>query len=621
MRRQIYTVVTLTIGLTAWAYAGEKDSRQPLVVHEWGTFTVLQDAHGNPVDGVNINEESLPTFVHTLASELTPDSHELAPLIGLGYFTNQRARLQRSKGIRRYYHAARMRMETPIIYLYPPQDQPEHPIDVNVDFKGGWVTEWYPQADVVAPGYRKNQTQLMADLQPSTTGRITWQNVRAVPNAQVPSTDFPVWLAPRETAAPTISTTDGEAERYLFYRGVANLEAPLRVTHDSDRLTIETNHRSTCQIEDFHNMDLWLVNVEGNGILQYRRVSTGQHDPAPGQTLATTAASFDKPSGDGLPLLRGEMLAALIQRGLFRDEAEAMLNTWEASYFRTSGLRLFFTLPQSWTDRVLPLQVAGYERTEVVRAMIGRIELISNRQQQILEQITKGPISDRSWFMKWHTENYPASQAKVKELSEGRATLEDLGLQVPVDYRAYMELGRFRDALILHKIAHPTQRPADRDYVKVSGTLIRIHHPTIASGKVDRFTMSLPGENRILNLGELEVLDINGENVTAQAKVSQSSNPEGKFPIENLVDGNKDSFSRAEAEKNPWIKVEFDRPVRIGEVKIWNRRDFGGRFADRFNGARVAFFAGNDPLAAVDVRAVGHENLRTFAHNYGLPGR
>ena len=32
-------------------------------------------------------------------------------------------------------------------------------------------------------------------------------------------------------------------------------------------------------------------------------------------------------------------------------------------------------------------------------------------------------------------------------------TLKDLGAEAPADYRAYMELGRFRDALVLHEIA------------------------------------------------------------------------------------------------------------------------------------------------------------------------
>ena len=59
---------------------------------------------------------------------------------------------------------------------------------------------------------------------------------------------------------------------------------------------------------------------------------------------------------------------------------------------------MFFTLPQEWTDRVLPLSVSGYEETEQVRAMIGRIELISDRQRELVAKIAAGPVSNPEWF-------------------------------------------------------------------------------------------------------------------------------------------------------------------------------------------------------------------------------
>ncbi|MEM7391177.1 MAG: hypothetical protein AAF492_02425 [Verrucomicrobiota bacterium] len=357
-------IITLALNLSA----GET-SHKPLVVHEWGTFTVLQDDEGRPVDGVNINEESLPAFVHRLDPNLAPDSHQYAAATGLGFYLPRT-----SKGIRRYYHAARMRMETPIIYLYPPDDQPERAIDVDVDFHGGWITEWYPDAQCHAPGYKKHRPGVMMNLTPSTVGRIGWRGIRTAPGGKAPATDLPVWLAPRETAAPPLATPKGEVENYLFYRGVADLEAPLRVVRKDHTLNIMPNPNTTCPIKDFGHVLLWLVDVDMEGRLQYRRVSSTMEE---GLFSARTAASFKNQPGGNLTALRKEMLDALIDEGLYRDEAEAMLNTWEASYFQTSGLRLFFTLPQTWTDRVLPLKVSGYDKTEVVRAMIGRIEMMA----------------------------------------------------------------------------------------------------------------------------------------------------------------------------------------------------------------------------------------------------
>lgn len=448
MCRMFVCVACACVTLTN-ASAEAADSK-PLVVHEWGTFTVLQDERGNPVDGVNINEETLPAFVHRLAADLTPDSHELAPLIGLGYGLPRRG----SKGIQRFYHAARMRMETPIIYLYPPEGHPERPITVDIDFHGGWITEWYPDATIDAPGYRRNDARVMLNLKASTTGHVSWKDVTTTDSSGVPETDFPVWTAPRKTSAPALKTAHGESENYLFYRGVANLEAPLQVTTHSGTLTIHANANSTCPIEDFSQLEMWLVDVATDGEFNYRSVPVNNRSPEPGEQIGLTSATLEQSPDWNLHALRAEMRKSLVARGLFPDEAEAMLNTWEASYFRTEGLRLFFTLPQAWTDRVLPMDVQGYDSTQTVRTMIGRIELISETQRNLIRQIASGPVSDRSWFSDWLMKNHPDSRSDVVKLEQGLTTFAEIGLAPPGDYQAYMRLGRFRDALIRHEIEH-----------------------------------------------------------------------------------------------------------------------------------------------------------------------
>ena len=450
MKRLIFATLALAAFICASAEETPTEERAPLVVHEWGTFTVLQDDNGNPVDGVNINEESLPGFVHTLEDDLTPDSHELAALIGLGRFEQQRARLTRSKGIVRNYHAARMRMETPIIYMYPPKDQPVRPVNVDVKFRGGWITEWFPNAKVNAPGYVRNR---QSQLTPGTTGSIIWPEVSFTPDGAVPNTDSPVWLAPRATTAPVVATQKGEADHYLFYRGVANLQAPLRIIRKDNLLFLQHNRASTCQISDFTGMRVWLVNVLQDGGLQYEEISI---DPsAPDGILGSQSAEFGCKTRSRMRDLRKDMQQALTAHGLYEDEAIAMLNTWAASYFNTPGLRVFFTLPQDWTDRVLPLNVSGYENIEYVRTMIGRIELVSAELRTLLQKIEAAPRSSRAWFNNWYEKNHPESAEMVKELAAGSKRLEDFDLEPPADYQAYMQLGRFRDALILHSMAHP----------------------------------------------------------------------------------------------------------------------------------------------------------------------
>ena len=62
------TILTL---FTALSFLGTGPDK--LVVHEWGTFTVLQDETGRALPGVNVNEETLPGFVHRLDRGLVPD--------------------------------------------------------------------------------------------------------------------------------------------------------------------------------------------------------------------------------------------------------------------------------------------------------------------------------------------------------------------------------------------------------------------------------------------------------------------------------------------------------------------------------------------------------------------
>jgi len=100
-----------------------------LIVHEWGTFTVLQDENGSPVGGINTDDEPLPAFVHNLNSALNGPSSPLPPV----YF----------KGVPRNHPDVYTRLETPVIYFYPPGGRAMN-VDVDVRFPAGWLTQFYP---------------------------------------------------------------------------------------------------------------------------------------------------------------------------------------------------------------------------------------------------------------------------------------------------------------------------------------------------------------------------------------------------------------------------------------------------------------------------------------------
>lgn len=148
-----------------------------------------------------------------------------------------------------------------------------------------------------------------------------------------------------------------------------------------------------------------------------------------------------------------------------------------------------------------------------------------------------------------------------------------------------------------------TPKPAAGDkLVKIGrgGRTVDISVPKEARGKVTAFTMTLPGNNRTVNLAEME-LRSGRKNVVANAKLSQSSEyNRSQFPVKNLVDGDKSNFSHTAMQKNPWVKAEFSSATDFDTIKIWTRLDY----AERFNDARIDFFSGSKKLSSVNVGKV-----------------
>ena len=226
------------------------------MVHEWGTFTVLQDDDGTAIGGLNVDDEPLPRFVHNLRGDLLASNPTgLTPSVF-------------SKGIPPCNPDVTLRLETPVLYFYPPAGQAGPlDLDVHVDFRGGWLTEFFPQAKAVAPGLGKGRIRA-GSLTRRTVGSLDWQRVQVGTAGNGPETTDHVWTAPREVGAAMLTASSGESEKYLFYRGVGHFDAPLRVTSDTADDAIEL-HGSFADV--LHGAEtatvgpLWLVEVRHDG--------------------------------------------------------------------------------------------------------------------------------------------------------------------------------------------------------------------------------------------------------------------------------------------------------------------------------------------------------------------
>ena len=308
---RMLAVALAIIGLAAnrgqTAAAAEK-----LVVHEWGTFTSLQDENGRQLGGINVDDEPVPSFVYGDKGEFLSQLHpqfSIAPQVV-------------SKGAPQRNPLVTMRLETPVMYFYLPKSQ-QSPLvlNVNVDFHGGWLTQFYPFANADAPGY--SDRSVSEKLDRNTVTRLTWNSLRVGTHAKGPETTKAVWLTPRNVAADSVTAANGESEKYLFYRGVANLESPLAVS--TDRSTGELTIRSCMNevLDEGHSQKirwLWLVHIRPDGSIAYRELKPFEATADRSAVAASKNSKFDESdySRDNLAHLQQSMHAALIERGTVR---------------------------------------------------------------------------------------------------------------------------------------------------------------------------------------------------------------------------------------------------------------------------------------------------------------
>jgi hypothetical protein len=83
-----------------------------------------------------------------------------------------------------------------------------------------------------------------------------------------------------------------------------------------------------------------------------------------------------------------DLRQALVAGGLYYKEADAMIKTWRNSWFEP-GLRVFYVLPRSTTDEVLPMQIDP-QPDELVRVLVGRTEVITpEMEKSVKEQVSR----------------------------------------------------------------------------------------------------------------------------------------------------------------------------------------------------------------------------------------
>src|SRR5271154_4391926 len=102
--KNVLLCAALTFVVSLCAARGDETKQAPLVVHEWGTFTSLQDEQGNAIGGINTDDEPVPFFVHRISY----------PLL----FPPTEAPMRLVKAAPECHPDVTMRLETPVLYFH-----------------------------------------------------------------------------------------------------------------------------------------------------------------------------------------------------------------------------------------------------------------------------------------------------------------------------------------------------------------------------------------------------------------------------------------------------------------------------------------------------------------------
>lgn len=312
--------------------------KQALIVHEWGTYTSLQSSLGRTMSGLHHAEELLPSFVHARDPE-NPD-HK-----GLGDVPVAPAVTQK--------------LETPVIYFYGDASK----VDVTVQFPRGLITEWFPEAAEMSPP--------IGGAAAMAGGSMRW-SVELIDRPRGPFVpEDSVWAPSRRVASRGVRAA-GVEEQFIFYRGLGAFERPVFVEPGLTSLpSIPIRNASS---EDLPAAFLLSVDESGGAVVNLGKIAAGE-------TARAELPQAKEPLENYPVEARAALARALEESGLYADEARAMVDTWNHSYFLNPGTRVLYIAPRSWADELLPIQITPAPK-ELVRTLVGRIEVLLPEEEQ-----------------------------------------------------------------------------------------------------------------------------------------------------------------------------------------------------------------------------------------------
>lgn len=331
------------------ARASGSPGRGRFDVHEWGTFTTMHGSDGSVLEGLHHEEEPLPYFVHSLTPMPRMRGERCG---GKGFPCDRRVSRVTTK------------METPVIYFHTDRARR---VQVKVGFENGLLSQFFPIGDLRGFDAGKRGD---ADLSKIERTSLTWK-LDLLPDGDPRTPAFQKvekgdpWQFAREVRAAAVLGDRNESERYVFYRGLGRVDLPVSVVaREGGELVVKNG--ATRELPAAFLLEM---TPEGGRALEVGRLAAGA------STAVSLARAAREPREKVVEDLRGRVHAALVARGLFDDEARAMVRTWSRTWFAAEGTRLLYVVPADVTDTVLPMTITPAPDA-LVRVLVGRHEIL-----------------------------------------------------------------------------------------------------------------------------------------------------------------------------------------------------------------------------------------------------
>jgi hypothetical protein len=399
-----------------------------LIVHEWGTFLSVQGSDGVTLGGMVDSDEQLPPFVESRSISTWERCMMREKMeTPVTYFYTDRPRdvqvqVRMPKGVLTHWFPNVCRfgpkpgaksavsptdsyLDWCTLHLIPDKlPYPREEIHVATTTKGqvysGRIVS--RTADEVVLQAQDLGARLISLPTKELRELAVAKDSKGPPPPKLPDVaPEQIWRYARQTdsALVQVQTRQMEAipggnrikreyqcEKFLFYRGLGTFTLPLEVrSNDGPNKAGLVLRLHNTQAQPLRG--LFAVSVAKDTI-QFAEL-TDLPAKATREVAAASVFVSPVPLEVGVPQVKSAVAKALVTAGLYPREAQAMVNTWENSYFRTAGMRMLYVLPRETVDGVIPLQIRPAPN-DLVRVMVGRVEVLTPAAERRIEEAVTG---------------------------------------------------------------------------------------------------------------------------------------------------------------------------------------------------------------------------------------